>query len=177
MRSHLIAGTLALVTGACSSDAPVLLDAAPSVDAPRLCLLPGEYGALGNQIGMPNVTTANSLTIVLDPGPPKDDLFFKLNAGQGVFAGGALTTGTFSIAGADANLNTCGLCTTILADIDPSLGPAKFYTTSAGMITLTSTNPIAGSAKDLHFVEINLGTGAAIPGGCTATIASISFGT
>lgn len=35
---------------------------------------------------------------------------------------------------------------------------------------------IAGSAKHLHFVEVDLATGLAMPGGCASTIASITFG-
>lgn len=177
MRSHLIAGTLAPFAGACSSDAPVLLDATPSVDAPRPCLIPADYGALGTKTGTAGTAQGNpTLTVVLDAGPPKDDYFVKLVAGQGAFAGGALKTGTFPISGADASYNTCGLCTNVIADIVAGQGPTKFYYTDSGMVTLTGTNPIAGSAQNLHFVEIDINTGAAIPGGCTATIASITFG-
>jgi hypothetical protein len=178
MRSLTLAGALALFAGACSGDpAPVLLDAAPGVDADQLtrCLIPADYGALGTRTGTANQTTADSLTIVLDPGPPKDDFFLHLIAGQGAFAGGALKTGTFSLTGADTNLATCGLCTSLIADIVAGQGPSKFYFTDAGTVTLTSVNPIAGSAQNLHFVEIT-GAGAPVAGGCAATVASITFG-
>ena len=178
MRSLTIAGALDLLAGACSSDpAPVLLDASPTTDADNLsrCLIPADYGALGAKTGTANQTTADSLTIVLDPGPPKDDLFVHLIAGQGVFSGGALKTGTFPLTGADTNLATCGLCTTIIADIVAGQGPTKFYFTDSGTVTLTSTNPIAGSAQNLHFVEVS-SSGAPVSGGCVTTVASITFG-
>jgi len=178
MRSLTLAGALALCAGACSGDpAPVLLDAAPTPDADTLtrCLILADYGALGTKTGTPNTISANSLTIVLDPGPPVDDLFLHLTAGKGAFAGGTLMTGTFTIGGADARLDTCGLCTSIAADVDPAQGPAKFYFADSGTVTLTATDKLAGSAQNLHFVEID-GSGAPVTGGCVSTIASITFG-
>lgn len=186
MRSVTLAGA-ALLAGACSGDpAPVLLDGSPTADADNLtrCLIPADYGMLGSKTGTPDLTTPNSLTIVLEAGPPKDDFFLKLVAGQGAFAGGALETGTFTIAGADASMATCGLCTNLIADIVTGQGPTKFYFADAGTVKLTSasatttatTSMIAGSATDLHFVEIDINSGLPVTGGCTATIPSITFG-
>jgi len=177
---------LALVAGACSSDPPVLLDGAiADADPLARCLIPGSYGELGTKTGTADLPTAtpNSLTIVLDAGPPKDDFFVKLVAGRGAFSGGALTTGTFPIAGADASMLGCGLCINIIADIVVNMGPTKFYYPDSGTVTLTSataatsttTSMIAGSAQDLHFVETD-GAGTPIQGGCTSTIKSIIFG-
>jgi len=177
MRSLTLAGALALCAGACSGDpAPVLLDASLT-DADNLtrCLVPADYGALCSRTGIPDLTTPNSLTVVLDPGPPVDDLFLPLTAGKGAFAGGTLMTGTFTIGGSDARLDTCGLCTSIAADVDPAQGPAKFYFADSGTVTLTATDKLAGSAQNLHFVEID-GSGAPVTGGCVSTIASITFG-
>ncbi|HET9625417.1 MAG TPA: hypothetical protein VFP84_28815 [Kofleriaceae bacterium] len=172
---------------ACGGDpAPTLLDAG-NVDAnPQArCLIPASYGALGAQAGSADVTGDNSITVVLAPGPPKDDLFISLTAGSGVFAGG-IKPGTFTISGQDASFNTCGLCTTILAHIDAQTGPAKFFFADAGTITLDTATPaaqgapskIAGSAQNLHFTEIDLGASGATPvqGGCQTTIESLSFG-
>jgi len=184
MRSLAVA--LALCAGACSGDpAPVLLDASLT-DADNLtrCLVPADYGALGSRTGIPDLTTPNSLTVVLDPGPPKDDFFLNLIPGKGAFAGGALETGSFTISGADASFTDCGLCSNLIADIDPVQGPAKFYYPVSGTVTLTSasastsTSPsmIAGSAQNLRFVEIDFSTGMPKTGGCVSTIASITFG-
>jgi hypothetical protein len=158
-----------------SSD-PVLLDAPATADAPydtTKCLILGFYGALGAKTGTTSQGPTTS-TIVLDPGPPRDSFFLKLNAGKGVFAGG-LQTGTFTLAGADLGFTTCGACINIVADIS-STGPAKFYFATGGMLTLTSTQPPAGSIAGVTFTEVTSG-GAVVPMGCTARIDSMSFTT
>jgi hypothetical protein len=175
MRSLVAACAFAMIAGACSSDAPVLLDALPDSSVDR-CLVPGSYGTLGALTGAADVTAPSSLSITLDDGPPRDVLFVQLVDGKGVFTGGGLMTGTFALRGPDTSLIACGLCTSIVADIVTGRGPTKFFFADAGTVTLTSTSPITGSAQDLHFVEIDGGTGAAVPGGCTATIAQVSFG-
>jgi hypothetical protein len=169
---------------ACGDPAPTLIDGG-NVDPLARCLIPASYPALGVQTGAADLTGDNSLTIVLAAGPPKDDLFFSLLAGQGAFANG-IAPGEYTITGDDARFTTCGLCTTILAHIDATNGPAKFFFADAGTITLTTAKPtsatgpseIGGTAKNLHFTEIDLGAGgggAPILGGCETTIASVSF--
>jgi hypothetical protein len=168
---------------ACSSDpAPVLIDGgAIATD----CLVPASYGALGAQAGVADLTGANSITITLAAGPPKDDLFLAFTDGKGAFAGG-IKPGTYTITGDDTGFPTCGLCTTILAHIDAQNGPAKFLFADAGTITLTTITPasqtapsqLVGSAQGLHFTEIDLGAGgggAPIQGGCTTAIDAVSF--
>ena len=127
MRSLTIACALALV-GACSDSAPVLLDAAPLPDADRLtqCLIPADYGALGARTGTQDSTGTGtpSITVVLDPGPPKDDFFLKLVSGKGAFTGG-LAIGTFVIGGADASFAGCGVCTNLLAEHRPRHRPGQ----------------------------------------------------
>jgi hypothetical protein len=179
MRRSLIAYAPLALAAACSpGPPPPLLDANPQA----VCLVPNAYGALGTRTGSPDVTAANTLTVVLDPGPPKDDFFVKLVPGKGAFAGGALQTGTYRLTGADASFTNCGLCINLIADIVAGQGPTKFYYADSGTVTLTSADAtgaspskIAGSANDLRFVETNL-DGTAVPGGCTATLAAIAFG-
>lgn len=166
---------LVLALAACSdsgTDTPV--DAAGGSDAydTARCLIAGHYGALGSVTG----TTAQgdtTLTVTLDPGPPRDTFFLKLNAGRGVFAGD-LANGTYALAGADLDFNTCGLCVNVVADIVAMQGPSKFYFATAGSVTLTSTSPPAGSLSNLTFTEIT-GAGAPVAGGCTGSIDSMSF--
>jgi hypothetical protein len=156
------------------ADAPKLADA---YDTAR-CLIKGDYGALGAVTGTAGQNgPATTITVVLDPGPPgKDDFFIKLVPGKGVFAAG-VAAGTYTIAGVDANFINCGLCTNLIADIVASSGPSKFYFTDSCSMTLTSvTPPIQGSAQNLHFVEVDL-SGNVVPGGCTASIASVTFST
>ena len=175
----------ALLAGACSSDPqPALLDAGTAADATAAanCLIPGDYSALGSKAGTADTTIANSLAITVDAGPPRDSLLVRLTAGKGVFAGGTLKTGEFSITGADASLATCGLCVSISADIVTGQGPTKFYFATSGKVTLTTVTPTAaptkstiiGSATNLVFSEIDA-SGAPVSSSCGAKIASIDF--
>lgn len=165
----------AILLSACGDDGgSTAVDAPSGTDAydTARCLITGNYGALGAKTG----TTAQgpaTLTVVLDPGPPRDSFFIKLNAGKGAFTGG-LANGTFPITGADASSPTCGLCVNIIADIVAMQGPSKFYFATAGSVTLTSTQPPIGTVSDLSFVEVGV-NGDVMPGGCTATIDSMSF--
>ncbi len=144
----------------------------PDADNSATCLIKGSYGALGALTGTATMGN-NTLSVTLDAGPPRDTFFIKLTTGKGAFTGG-LAAGTYTISGADANYLNCGLCVHIIADISTSTGPSKFYFADAGSVTLTSTGPVAGSATDLHFAEVDIGTGNKIPG-CEATIDSIMF--
>jgi hypothetical protein len=188
MRSVVLACTacsLVLVAGACGDSSPTVIDAQPGGD-PGECLIAGDYGAVGSKTGAADSTgTPNSITITLAAAPPPDDLFLSL-AAKGALAGG-IAPGTYPIAGADASFNTCGLCVTILAHIDETMGPAKFFSADSGTVTISTVTPtaqstpseISGSAQDLHFVEVNIGTdGSSTPvaGGCTTRIGSITFG-
>lgn len=161
--------------GACGDDGGgSAVDAPSGADAydTARCLIAGDYGALGALTG----TTSQgptTLTVVLDMGPPRDSFFIRLMAGRGAFAGG-LATGTFPLTGADAASATCGLCVNIIADIVAMQGPSKFYFATSGSVTLTSTQPPIGSVSNLSFVETGV-NGDVVPGGCTATIESMSF--
>jgi hypothetical protein len=174
MRSLTIAGPIAVFAGACSGD-PAPVDAGADDSSAARCLIPADYGAIGTKTGTPNTITLDSVTVVLDPGPPIDDFFLKLIPGNGVFNGG-FTTGTFPIQGDDKSFATCGLCTNIIADVVSGQGPTQYYFATSGTVTLTATDKLAGSAQNLHFVQINGASGAPIAGGCTSTIASITFG-
>jgi hypothetical protein len=165
-----------LPLGACGGESSTTPDApANQPDANQAqCLVKSSYGAVGSVTG---VQTAGDGTVsaTLEAGPPRDAFFIKLVNGKGVFASG-LQTGTFTISGVDADYNNCGLCVHIIADIVAGSGPSKFYFANSGTVTLTSTTKVAGSAMNLHFNEVNLTTGAVIPG-CETTMTSISFAT
>jgi hypothetical protein len=136
------------------------------------CLIAGNFGALGARTGTTSLGPS-SLTVQLEPGPPRDSFFINLRAGRGVFPGNPMA-GTYAIAGADAAQGTCGLCLSILADIVAMQGPGKIYQATTGSVTLTSTSPPAGSLTNVGFVEVD-GAGAAVPAGCTGSIASMQF--
>ena len=164
-----------VLLAACGGDGSSSPDAAmpdAAYDTAR-CLIKGHYGDAGS---LTATASMGGITATLDAGPPRDTFYLKMTQGRGVFTGGVMP-GTYTIAGADAGYTTCGLCVHIIADIVSGSGPTKFYFADSGTVTLTSTTaPIAGSAMNLHFREVDaLGTGAPIAGGCEATIAAISF--
>jgi hypothetical protein len=164
----------AALLAACSDDAPQQLIDASTVDAAydtARCLITGHYGALGTKSGT-STLGPTTLSVVLDGGPPRDTFFIKLNTGKGVFAGG-LANGTYPLAGADLDFNNCGLCINIIADVGMT-GPSKFYFADAGTVTLTATQPPAGSLSNVTFKEYT-SAGAVVPGGCIASITSLTF--
>lgn len=168
---------LAILLTACGdSDPAIPVDSAATADAPydtATCKILGFYGDLGTKTGTTSQGVTTS-TIVLDPGPPRDSFFLKLNSGKGVFASG-LATGTFTLAGADLDFNNCGACINIVADIG-TMGPTKFYFATAGTLTLTATQPPAGSLQGVTFHEVTSG-GTAVPAGCVARIDRMTFST
>lgn len=174
MRSLVLAVTSAALLLACSDD-PGGGGPDAGVDAPydtARCLIQGHYGDLGTKSGH-TMMGAETLTITLDDGPPRDTFFLKLNTGKGAFAAG-LATGTFPLMGADLDAPNCGLCINLIADIVAMQGPTKFYFASGGTVTLTSTAPPAGSLTDVTFVETT-SAGQLVPGGCTGSITSMTF--
>jgi hypothetical protein len=171
---------LAIATLAACSGSSATPDAAKQADAydTARCLIKGNYGDLGSVTGTAGtVSSATTVTITLETvATGKNDLFWKLVPGKGAFTGG-VKAGAYTIGGVDASFNTCGLCTNLIAGIT-STGPTKFYFADSGTVTFTSvTPPIAGSAQNLHFAEIDLNSGAPIAGGCTGSITSVSFTT
>jgi hypothetical protein len=147
--------------------------AAPDAYDMARCIIRGNYGDLGMVRGTAGtIGGASTITIVLDAGPPKNDFFVKLIPGKGAFSAGAIRTGTYAIASADANYATCGLCVNLVAGITMT-GPSKFFFADAGSVTITT--PASGTAHDLHFAEIDIGSGAEIPGGCVGAITTLMF--
>lgn len=168
---------LALACLAACSDGSSTSDAQPDAYDTARCLIAGHYGALGALTGTAGTMGGTTATITLDAGPPRDTFFLKLVAGKGAFSGG-IAPGSYAIAGADAQYLDCGLCVHIIADIVTGSGPSKFYFATSGTVTMTSTSPpIAGSAETLRFVEVDIGSGQPVAGGCAATIDSIMFST
>jgi hypothetical protein len=170
---------LLVALAACGGDDTMAtIDAAPQIDsAPANCLVMADYGALGAKTGTAGTMGGVTATVTLDAGPPRDTFFLKMVTGKGVFAGG-INPGTYTISGVDAQYLNCGLCVHIIADIVTGAGPSKFYFADSGSVTLTSTAPpIAGSATNLTFKEVDISSGQFVTNGCTSTIGSISFTT
>lgn len=155
-----------------SSSTPDAPGSTPDAYDTARCLIKGDFGAIGSVTGTATMGV-NTLSATIDAGPPRDTFFIKLVTGKGVFASG-LAAGTYTISGVDAGYLTCGLCVHIIADIG-SGGPGKFYFADSGSVTLAATGPVMGSAQNLHLAEVDINSGAKVPGGCEATIDSISF--
>ena len=168
---------LVLLVACGGDDAMTIIDAAPQQDsASANCLVLADYGALGAKTGTAGNMGGVSATFTLDAGPPRDTFFLKMVTGKGVFAGG-IVPGDYTITGVDAEYANCGLCVHIIADIGTT-GPTKFFFADSGSVNLTSTTPpIAGSATNLTFKEVDINSGAFVTGGCTSAIGSISFTT
>ena len=173
---------IGLALAACSdSPSSSSVDAAapmPDAYTPASCLIKGDFGALGSLTGVAGTNNGSTtVTVTLDPGPPRDTFFLRMDPGEGVFSAG-VAPGTYTISGVDAGYSTCGLCVHIIADIVAGSGPSKFYFADSGTVTLTSTTPpIMGSAQNLHFAEVDIGSGQKVPGGCEGSIASVMFST
>ena len=166
---------------ACSSDDPpamTVADASPGAFDTASCLIKGNFGALGSLTGTRGMTaTATTATMTLDPGPPRDTFFIKLEPNKGVFSTG-VKPGTYTISGVDAGFSTCGLCVNIIADIVSGQGPSKFYFAESGSVTLTSTTtPVSGSGQNIVLREVDINSGQFVPNGCRATIDSVMFTT
>lgn len=163
--------------GGGGSDSPADAPKQPDADMSATCLIPGNHGDLGTKTGTQMMGIPTSLSVTIDPGPPRDTFFINLKNGMGVFAAGmgGLRNGTFQIAGAELSQSTCGLCVNIIADIVAMQGPSKFYFATGGTVTLTATNPPAGTISNVTFVEVTSG-GTPTNSGCTGRINALAFG-
>jgi hypothetical protein len=102
-----------------------------------------------------------------------DRLSLELWDTFGVFTADVVP-GTYTIAGAETSLETCGVCAAVLADFTPPA--SQFYLAKAGTITIDTVEPtLAGSISGLQLEQIDGATGAVIPDGCTATLPTATF--
>jgi hypothetical protein len=131
----------------------------------------GDYGALGPLTGSAtaHISQTVSIGVPLDPGPNYDALHVVLTPGKGAFTGDlSPVPGTYAIAGDETSPLSCGVCI--------GLSAHRSYFAIAGSFTFTivMNGPVQASAHDLEFVEIDSNS-TPIPGGCTASITSVSF--
>ncbi len=156
-------------------------DAGP---AAATCAVPDTMGTMtlvnpvaqqSNQPGSQGALHILSLVADLDTAATPDKLNLQFWDGAGVFTG-AVTTGTFTIAGPETSLETCGACVAVLGNFTSGVGAEMFYAASSGTVTLTSvTTNLTGSVSTIHLKQIDGTTGALIPGGCETDLAGATF--
>ncbi|HUS30203.1 MAG TPA: hypothetical protein VMZ53_16965 [Kofleriaceae bacterium] len=86
-------------------------------------------------VGSETAATANQAS--------PDVLYVELWDGFGAFTGGAARTGTFTISGNETDLDTCGVCVMMLANVTNNT-PAKTLVATSGTVTITSVGTTAG---------------------------------
>lgn len=160
----------------------------PDAEPPApVCLAEASYGAatLGQQAAQsqgpaatPDVE-AGFATIGGDTAPV-DIIQLELYKGFGVFTGGEIVPGTYTIAGDELNYATCGVCPRIFTDCtDTACADQQFYATG-GTVTITSITPnLTFTVQDLTFVEVTIDEttfqSTPVPNGCSTAVTSASF--
>ncbi len=183
--SVLFALPLALI--ACGGDDGVTLtpdaEEGPDAEVQATCNATASYGAatLANQAGIYDMMTAPtqlSLVGALNADSAPDVLDIELFKGYGAYTTGEIVPGTFTITGAEANWDTCGVCVLVVSDATQS-GDGGVYMASAGTVTITSVSPnLTGSISGVQLRHIDMPAGAASsdnPDGCESAITSASF--
>jgi hypothetical protein len=119
----------------------------------------------------------------LEQDPPHDSLVVELFGGVGGFAGQPITPGTYQIAGADLQFQTCGICFRVFTNVSGN-SYADDYLATAGTVTITTVPTAAGqtlalSASQLTFehVTIDMVSSESAPAGdgCTTAVASVAY--
>jgi hypothetical protein len=109
-----------------------------------------------------------------------DHLYVELWDGYGPFNGGSARTGTFTITGADTDLDTCGICVLMLANVSNNT-PSKTMIATSGTVTITSVGTNAGQTTQVtvtnaSFVETqfvtNQGYNNVTTSNCTSPISN-----
>ena len=91
----------------------------------------------------------------------------------GVFAGGPVHTGTFTITGNEATFAKCGVCVRGLG-AKGTAGQKEYFATG-GTVTVTAVGgngqPISATLSNISFAEIDATTHNLVANGCTASLA------
>ena len=201
MRTPLMSGALAalsLLASACSSDGEEPMnpdapmgnpdgpgtspDANPDGPGGKVCALAGAIADTGDL----SATKTNQCNVPMSmglrkwyriaatvPGTTVDHLQVELWDGRGAFAAGAVASGTYTIAGADADPATCGVCVRALGD--KGAAGAQEYFAKSGTVVVSSVGgngaTLTVTVTNASFVQIDPATKAPVANGCTTTLA------
>ncbi|HEX2692013.1 MAG TPA: hypothetical protein VHN14_35635 [Kofleriaceae bacterium] len=91
---------------------------------------------------------------------------------HGVFAGGTVHPGMFTIAGAEADPTTCGVCVRGVGAKDATDQKAYFATSGTVNVTAVggSGQPFSATLSNISFVEIDSTATSLVASGCTAAL-------
>lgn len=141
----------------------------PAVVADNACGVAADHGDLGSISGQAGsalqegstTLRVGSLAAVIprtDAQGAPDLIVVELWDDFGIFAGGAVRTGTFQLTGSETSYDTCGICVLQLANYANDTA-AKLLLATSGTVTVTSVATAAGqtmqlSVSNASFVEI-----------------------
>jgi len=160
-------------------------------DETRTCSVEPDYGDLGALAVVP-IADERSRGVSAAIGDPAsgDQLSIWLRAERGVFTGGPIRPGTYTLTGDELDFTTCGVCVVLHGDRDPTTGvPRESYLATGGTVTITSADRLSGSLTNVRFeaaappstpdapTEVPPDAPAAGEGGgaCATSIASATF--
>jgi hypothetical protein len=108
-----------------------------------------------------------------------DGFAVELYAGSGALAGG-IVPGTYPLAGADLNYETCGVCVRLFTDFNGTQFTDAGYFATGGTVTITQVSPnFIGSVSNItmEHVEVDATTFASTPhaDGCTTSVTAASW--
>jgi len=110
------------------------------------------------------------------PSGAMDIVQLELWTGLGAFAGGDVHTGTFTIAGDDADPVTCGVCVRAVGHHGEA-GAEMIYFATSGTVEVASfgaaPTPFTATISNAVFAQVDA-TKALVPGGCTATLPHVA---
>jgi len=86
-------------------------------------------------VGSPTQATATTAT--------PDEVYIELWDKYGAFNGVAAHTGTFTLSGDDLDMNTCGICVLVLANVTNN-NPTKWLFATAGTVNITTVGTNTG---------------------------------
>jgi hypothetical protein len=178
------------ILGACGGGGGETIDADLDIDMapPAGCTATASYGAAtASDQDATHDATGEIWLYSAGLNADVDLLRLQLNDGLGVFAAGAggVRTGTFAIAGDEAQYATCGLCVLIFADTSatslPNLdSPYNNYLAVSGDVRIDTVAPnLSGAISNVQLqhvtIDRDLDFQSTVVGDCAATIDSLSF--